>query len=311
MPQGKPKPSEIALEAKRKYLPSLEASEQWQSYMCGSCLIKDTAEVPVNDDGRKYGRPRVTVEDGDPVNTVIGARAYGSMALVNTANERKPGGDWESGFTAAEECLARRSTLTHALKHSYQGGGGKSGFYPIPQRGAIYSPHVGKVSHNHLTGIYAHVFAAVVFREGEKGGYRPYEEYQDISVISVAPIRGPRLDVSGSDYSFPEERELMESKMKAILRTAAWAKVPRLCIAAFGIGPVFKNPARVTALMWKQLLFHDQEFYGAFEDIVFAIDTSSSSASKTGQEDLDAYRDVFHPSNVIPSQYRQSHFTYD
>jgi len=293
MPQSKPKPSEIALEAKRKYLPGLEASEQWRAYMCGSFLIKDTAEVSITDDKRSYGRPRVTVEDGDPVNTVIGARAYGSMALVNTANERKAGGDWESGFTAAEECLARRSTLIHALKHSYQSGGKADRFYPIPQRGSIYSPHV------------------VIFRDGEKGSYRPYEQYQDIPVISVAPIRGPRLDVSGSDYSFPEERELMESKMKAILRTAAWASIPRLCIAAFGIGPVFKNPARVTALMWKQLLFHDQEFYGAFEDIVFAIDTSSSSSSKTTQADLDAYRDVFHPSNVLPTQYRTSQFAYD
>jgi uncharacterized protein (TIGR02452 family) len=150
-----------------------------------------------------------------------------------------------------------------------------------------------------------------VFREGERGSYKPYEQYQDIAVISVAPIRGPRLDVSGIKYSFPEEEELMESKMKAILRTAAWAQIPRLCIAAFGIGPVFKNPARKTAEMWKQLLFHDQEFYGAFEDIVFAIDTSSSSASKTTQADLDAYREVFHPSNVVPSQYRKSQFTYD
>jgi len=153
--------------------------------------------------------------------------------------------------------------------------------------------------------------STVIFRDGEKGSYKPYDQYQDIPVISVAPIRGPRLDVSGSDYSFPEERELMETKMKSILRTAAWAGIPRLCIASFGIGPVFKNPARITAQMWKQLLFHDQEFYGAFEDIVFAIDTSPSSASKTSQDDLESYREVFHPSNVVPSQYRTSHFSYD
>lgn len=112
--------------------------------MCGSLLIRDTAECPITEDKRAYGRPRVTVEDGDPVNTVIGARAYGSMALVNTANERKPGGDWESGFTAAEECLARRSTLTHALKHDYHKAGKPDRFYPLPQCGAIYSPHVGE-----------------------------------------------------------------------------------------------------------------------------------------------------------------------
>lgn len=144
MPQSKPKPSDIALEAKRKYIPSLEASEQWRVYMSGSLLIRDTDEVPVGDDKRTNGRPRVTVEDSDPVNTVIGARQYGAMALANTANEKKAGGDWESGFTAAEECLARRSTLVHALKHNQQTGGKADRFYPIPQRGAIYSPHVGK-----------------------------------------------------------------------------------------------------------------------------------------------------------------------
>lgn len=151
----------------------------------------------------------------------------------------------------------------------------------------------------------------MIFRDGEKTNHKVYDQYHDIPVISVAPIRGPRLDVSGSEYSFPEEKELMESKMKAVLRTAAWAGIPKLCIAAFGIGPIFKNPARVTAMMWKQLLFHDQEFYGAFEDIVFAIDTSSHSASKTLMADLDVYREVFHPSSVVPSQYRTSHYAYN
>jgi hypothetical protein len=144
MPQSKPKPSEIALELKRRYLPSLESSAQWQEYMRGSCLIQDTCELPVGAEKRQYGRPRVTVEDNDPVTVVIDARRDGPMALINTANEKKAGGDWESGFTAAEECLARRSTLVHALKHNYHSGGKADRFYPIPQRGAIYSPHVGK-----------------------------------------------------------------------------------------------------------------------------------------------------------------------
>lgn len=144
--RSRQKPSEIALEAKRKYMPSLEQSDQWSPYMCGSVLIKDTAEIPVASTSRTFGRPRVTVEDGDPVNVVIGGRSFGQIALVNTANEKKAGGDWESGFTAAEECLARRSTLVHALKHNASSQGKPDRFYPIPQRGAIWSPHVGKRS---------------------------------------------------------------------------------------------------------------------------------------------------------------------
>jgi hypothetical protein len=96
----------------------------------------------------------------------------------------------------------------------------------------------------------------------------------------------------------------MESKMKADLRTAAWVQAPRLCIGPSGMGSKFGNPARATALMWKQLLFLGQELCGAFTDIVFAIDISASSASNCTLADITAYKGVFHPNNVIPTKYR-------
>ena len=103
----------------------------------------------------------------------------------------------------------------------------------------------------------------------------------------------------------------MEDKMKGILRTAAYYNVTKLCISAFGLGPVFKNPAGVTAEIWKRLLFHDAEFYGAFEDVIFAIDTSSASVSKTTEAELAVYRDVFLPRNVVPTIYRESYFEFE
>jgi uncharacterized protein (TIGR02452 family) len=125
-----------------------------------------------------------------------------------------------------------------------------------------------------------------------------------MSVISVAPIRGPRLDATNTDYSFGEERELMMAKMKAILRIAAYYGFKDICLGAFGVGPIFRNPARVTAEMWKSLLFYDEEFKTAFENIVFAIDTSTASSSKTSKSDFDVYTEVFDPNQLFPTTYR-------
>lgn len=96
----------------------------------------------------------------------------------------------------------------------------------------------------------------------------------------------------------------MKEKMKTILRIAAYWRHRDICLGAFGVGPIFRNPARETANIWKQLLFEDKEFEGAFENIVFAIDTSASSSAKTCASDLETYRDVFDPRHLFPTKYR-------
>lgn len=87
--------------------------------------------------------------EGDPVNYALGW--YQSAAnpnvkkipVVNVANEKRAGGDWESGLIAPEECFARRSNLVHALTMPWNAQlGREENFYPIPQRGGIYSPEV-------------------------------------------------------------------------------------------------------------------------------------------------------------------------
>lgn len=80
--------------------------------------------------------------EGDPINYALGW--YQSAAsshckkipVVNVANEKRAGGDWESGLIAPEECFARRSNLVHALTMPWNAQLGKEeNFYPIPQRG--------------------------------------------------------------------------------------------------------------------------------------------------------------------------------
>lgn len=127
-----------------------------------------------------------------------------------------------------------------------------------------------------------------------------------LPVISVAPVRRPKLDETGTRYSFTQERDLMMEKMRSVLRIASYCGHKRICIGAFGVGPVFRNPVAEVASMWRTLLFSEAEFQGAFTDIVFAIDNSlSGGTSKSATSEADVFRTVFDPSNIVQTRYRQ------
>ena len=64
--------------------------------------------------------------------------------MLNVANAAQPGGGWEHGAGAQEENAFRRSTYNLATSQAH---------YPIPDKGAIYSPTV------------------MVYRGKEKDGY--------------------------------------------------------------------------------------------------------------------------------------------
>ncbi len=143
----------------------------------------------------------------------------------------------------------------------------------------------------------------MVFRSGPDKGYHIWKEFKALPIISVAPIRRPKLDESGADYSFSQEKELMKEKMRAVLRIAAARQHSDLCIGAFGVGYGFRNPAKQVASMWRELFFGEQEFQGAFSNIVFALESSSGS-SKGNLSDLEIFREEFDPSNTHRTSYR-------
>lgn len=92
--------------------------------------------------------------------------------------------------------------------------------------------------------------------------------------------------------------------MKAILRIAAAKGHSDLCMGAFGVGYCFRNPAGQVARMWREILFGDEEFKGAFSNIVFAIESATSGSSKDGTTDLEVFRTEFDPSNIIKTSFR-------
>lgn len=146
----------------------------------------------------------------------------------------------------------------------------------------------------------------VVFRSGPNDGYTPWSRFKNLPVISVAPIRRPKLDETGTDYSFDQEKDMMKEKMRNVLRIAANHHHFDLCMGAFGVGPGFRNPASQIASMWRDLLFGEAEFDGVFSNVVFAIDNTPDSTSKDGLTDHEIFKKEFDPSNIVKTSYRQS-----
>ena len=167
MPLAKPKPSEIAAEAKKTYIPYVE--QKFPEYPCKSVLYLDSPSLRTTPTQSAEARLRVAVIDGDPVDVALdwyeynvknpAATANGSVPsakripVVNMANEKRPGGDWESGLMAPEENFCRRSNLVHALKTPWHPYSAAYEHYPIPTKGGIYSPYVGMVYHLSISDV--------------------------------------------------------------------------------------------------------------------------------------------------------------
>jgi uncharacterized protein (TIGR02452 family) len=239
---------------------------------------------------------RTVAERAPPVyfKSIMQSKSTSRILVLNTANEKKPGGDWDGGVLGlgAEESLARRSNLVQTLCTVDPRNPGVRSYYPIPQTGGIYSPN------------------CVIFRAGYEKDYAlwPENEWTAISVVSVAAVRRPKTDESGTRYSFVEEKELQKEKMRTVLRIAGWNGHLNLVLGGFGsCGPgtgsgdgkhlgyggggssngsprgstqmhaiaaansTYKNPIRDVCKMWKELLFEDDEFQGYFANAVFAV----------------------------------------
>ena len=144
----------------------------------------------------------------------------------------------------------------------------------------------------------------MVFRSTGDKGHCVWKDFKSLPIISVAPVRRPKLDESGENYSFEQEKELMKEKMRTVLRIAAWYQHTDLCMGAFGVGPSFRNPVRQVALMWKDILFSEPEFQGVFDNIVFAVEITAADNSKGGPSDHDIFKEIFDPSNIVQTKFR-------
>ena len=179
---SKPKASEVAAETKKYYIPLIRKkfAGSWptMSYLYHQPLQQ--LDVPPRLAGFP-SPPAFHVTCGDPVDFALQMAASETertgaitrVPFVCAANEKRPGGDWETGVVGYEERLCRRSTLSAALSTPGPGSSVASN-YPIPCEGGIMSNYV------------------VVFR----GLHDRYERLAEdrwaaVPVVSVVPARWP------------------------------------------------------------------------------------------------------------------------
>lgn len=160
--KSKPKPSEVASEAKRIYIPTIREkyAATWStcSYIYHQPLLQITFDERPLDlsppvfceyapRGRSIGFVLICpldVSSGDPVNTALDwvDSAQCAIPFICAANDKRPGGDWETGVVGYEERLCRRSTLAACLGTPADGSTANS-HYPLPICAGVLSQHVG------------------------------------------------------------------------------------------------------------------------------------------------------------------------
>lgn len=265
------KPSEVAADTKRNFIPMVNANyaEMFPPY---SVLYRQPAELPISRRNLSTRPPVFRIEVGDPVMMAISYAAADSQAseaaggsrvrmpFICAANERRPGGDWETGCSGYEEKLCRRSNLSATLSTPWPNTQVSSN-YPIQSTGGILSD-------------------AVVVCRGPHDHYERLERWHDLPVISVPPTRWPKLKENGTMYSFAEERNMMREKIRGALRICLYNNYDRVVVGDFGLGNSCRNPPQEVAEIWRDVLLFDPDLRGQFAYVVFAFEDEAQSTTR-------------------------------
>ncbi|KAI1112516.1 hypothetical protein F5Y14DRAFT_264991 [Nemania sp. NC0429] len=263
MPSSKPKPADVAAEAKKNYIPIIRSEYAHQWTTCSYLFQRPLDQIRLEPLGLSLPPiPEFHVCSGDPVDFTINWKAQGQTGIpfICAANDKRPGGDWETGAGSYEERLCRRSTLSATLAIPGPGSHVDCN-YPIPSEGGIYSEQV------------------VVFR-GPHEQYKKLEQWHDLPVISMPATRWPKLSQGGTKYAFPLERDLVKTKIQSALRICIYHNHRSVVIGDFGLGNALRNPPQELAEIWREVFLFDPYIRGRFEHVAFVFeDVYQSTAS--------------------------------
>ncbi|KAF5846443.1 hypothetical protein GGP41_003843 [Bipolaris sorokiniana] len=186
-----------------------------------------------------------------------------NTCILNMASPLRPGGGVYLGATSQEEFLCARTTLLPSLKEQY---------YRLPEYGGIYTPDV------------------LVFRNprplGDSHGELAPTERWYVGVISAGMLRFPELEGEEDEEKRlgRKDREVVERKIRGVLRIAELKGVSRLVLGAWGCG-AYGNPVRDVAGAFRRVLDGgvaggkkknrdgggSVETWSGIEEVVFAI----------------------------------------
>ena len=243
------------------YFNQIGKKVDWHHLVGAACSgkqsIQPDAPLP-NHDTNHFPETRVQVAN----ETTLGA----SFRLVesrlrpltlNFANGIHPGGGFLSGARAQEEVLCRSSALHQTLINDPMYAAHRKRPRPDSTDWAIYSPDVP------------------VFRKDD--GTELDQPWLLSFITCAAPV--------ASRIGQPESGNLLQKRIHRVLAIAQAYDYSTLILGAWGCG-AFGNDPRRTAIDFRQAL--ENEFRGAFSDIVFAITDWSPERKFLGP-----FRDVF------------------
>ncbi|KAI0179759.1 hypothetical protein GGR52DRAFT_568527 [Hypoxylon sp. FL1284] len=271
MPSSKPKPSDVAAETKKHYIPVIkkEYAQQWPiySYLFQQPLLQLPSQNSITN--FSPSPPEFYVCPGDPVDFTIDWKNKVDLRIpfLCAANDKRPGGDWETGVVGYEERLCRRSTLSATLSTPGPGSAVEAN-YPIPSEGGIYSEFV------------------VVFR-GPHDQYKKLDQWHDLPVVSVPAARWPKLSQGGAKYAFPIEREMVRNKMRAALRICIYYEHRAVVVGGdFGLGNSHRNPPQELAELWRDVFLYDPDIRGRFDYVAFVFEDRHQSTARLILDDI-------------------------
>ena len=188
-----------------------------------------------------------------------------NVCILSMASPLRAGGGFLDGATSQEEFLCMRTTLYPSLWDD---------FYRLPEIGGIVTPDV------------------MVHRDSTPEAHDlPKRERFFVDVISSAMLRFPETNTSkraeadeggetacscGVSYC-DRDRELVTSKMRAVLRMAQEQGAERVVLGAWGCG-AYGNPVKEVAKIWKKVLIgtaRKQANWAGIKEVMFAINDRS------------------------------------
>ncbi|KAJ9663355.1 hypothetical protein H2198_000872 [Neophaeococcomyces mojaviensis] len=161
-------------------------------------------------------------------------KASSRIAILNMASPLRPGGGFFTGATSQEESLCMRTTLYPSLREE---------FYRLPEVGGIYTPDV------------------LVFRSHDPGAadFSKNERFF-VDVVTAGMLRFPEVDEDedgNKSYASGKDRDLVEQKMRAVLRIVRMKEVRKVVLGAWGCG-AYGNPVGEVARCWKRVLLAEE-----------------------------------------------------
>lgn len=103
-------------------------------------------------------------------------------------------------------------------------------------------------------------------------------------MVSVVPVRWPKLRANGTCYSFEKEYDLAKAKLRAALTICVYNDIRTVVIGDFSLG-LSRNPPQLMAEMWREVLLWDPNLRGRIENVAFVFEDRTQSTMKLIMDD--------------------------